>query len=52
MNKKEYIKPIAKQVVIANGSLLAGSPEKGEYAGDDGGSGETEAKGNDWTWDD
>lgn len=51
MNKKEYIKPIAKQVVIANESLLAGSV-KGEYGGDDGGSGEAEAKGNDWTWDD
>lgn len=54
MNKKEYFKPIAKQIVITNEALLAGSGDPNiatlSFEGDDNGSGEAEAKGN-WIWD-
>lgn len=56
MNKKEYIKPTAKQIIISNESLLAGSDPNvvtASFGGDDGGVGEAESKHYDlWDYDD
>lgn len=62
MNKKEYKKPIAKQIIIANESLLTVSGGESydpnvatatlNYKGDDKGNAEAESKRNHWVWDD
>ena len=56
MNKKAYIKPIEKQIILTNESLLmAGSNDPDikslDYGGDDDGNGEAEVKGNGLLWD-
>lgn len=56
MNKKAYIKPIEKQIILTNESLLmAGSNDPDimslDYEGDDDGDGEAEVKVNGLLWD-
>lgn len=55
MNKKVYIKPIEKQIIITNESLLADSGDPNiqtmDYEGDDKGYGEAEVKGHNRAWD-
>lgn len=62
MNKKEYKKPIAKQIIIANELLFTDSGGEScdpnvatatlNYMGDDNGNAEAESKRNHWVWDD
>lgn len=55
MNKKEYIKPIVKHIIINNEALLAASDDPNvvsfSFEGDDGGAGEAEVKGHNRAWD-